>query len=300
MKVFENEKGVSEIVGAMLVLLIMVLFLGTMQAYEVPRWNKELEKQEFDLVYSDFLNFKSNLEDASIKNIPRTISMHTGVRYPERFMLRNPGQGAYGTFTTYPLKINISYNSNGTISYKNYTSLGIVYEMKGTSDFPKLVYEHGIVIKEFGNWNYSDDENHLAKDNGIYIPLLKGIEPLSSTDVETFNILPISDFDIINATSSINMTFETRYPGIWYNMLNQSIPVGSNITGNDTEIRITNIFRPDIFVGFNRNLSLPNTSWISGNNIYSGTIRFADDNTIVNAIKINAITNIINITNLTN
>ncbi|MCZ7362431.1 MAG: hypothetical protein O8C58_03710, partial [Candidatus Methanoperedens sp.] len=65
MKLFDNEKGVSEVVGAMLVLLIMVLFLGTMQAYEVPRWNKELEKQEFDLVYSDFLNFKSNLEDAS-------------------------------------------------------------------------------------------------------------------------------------------------------------------------------------------------------------------------------------------
>src|SRR3972149_4867150 len=182
MKMFKNENGVSEIVGAMMILLILVLYLGVLQGYEVPKWNKELEKQEFDLVYSDFLNFRSGIEDASMKNFPRTISMHTGVRYPERFMLRNPGQEAYGTITTYPLKINISYYSNGTQYYKDYTSLGIVYEMKSISDFPKLVYEHGIVIKEFGTWNYSDDENHIAADNGIYIPFLKGIEPISSTE----------------------------------------------------------------------------------------------------------------------
>ena len=303
MKLRNNENGVSEIVGAMLILLILVVYLGVMQTYELPKWNKELEKQGFDLAYKDFLDLRSDIEDSSISNIPVTSSMHTGVRYPERFMLSNPGQGAYGVINTYPLRITISYNSNGTnIPPINYTSLGIVYEMKGISDFPRLVYEHGIIIKEFGSANYSDDENHIAKDNGIYIPILKGFEPLSSTEVETFNILPITDSDIINATSSINVTFETRYPEIWYNMLNKSIPVGSDITYNNTEIRITNIFSPDIFVGFSRNLSLPNTSSISENNIYSGTIKFADDNTIVNAIKINVIENtkINTTTNITN
>ena len=302
MKLRNNENGVSEIVGAMLILLILVVYLGVMQTYELPKWNKELEKQGFDLAYKDFLDLRSDIEDSSIRNMPVTSSMHTGVRYPERFMLSNPGQGAYGVFDTYPLRINISYNSNGTQYYKNYSSLGIVYQMKGISDFPWLVYEHGIIIKEFGSANYSEDENHIAKDNGIYIPVLKGFEPVSSTEVETFNILPITDFIIINATSSINVTFETRYPKIWYDMLNKSIPVGSDITYNNTEIRITNIFRPDIFVGFSRNLSLPNTSSISENNIYSGTIRFADDNTIVNAIKINVIENtkINTTTNITN
>jgi len=302
MKLRNNENGVSEIVGAMLILLILVVYLGVMQTYELPKWNRELEKQGFDMAYKDFLDLRSDIEDSSIRNMPVTSSMHTGVRYPERFMLSNPGQGAYGVFDTYPLRININYNSNGTQYYKNYSSLGIVYQMKGISDFPWLVYEHGIIIKEFGSANYSEDENHIAKDNGIYIPVLKGFEPVSSTEVETFNILPITDFIIINATSSINVTFETRYPKIWYDMLNKSIPVGSDITYNNTEIRITNIFRPDIFVGFSRNLSLPNTSSISENNIYSGTIRFADDNTIVNAIKINVIENIkINTTtNITN
>ncbi|MDD5617000.1 MAG: hypothetical protein PHH85_12465, partial [Candidatus Methanoperedens sp.] len=108
-KMFRNENGVSEVVGAMLVLLILVVYLGIIQAYEVPRWNKELEKQEFDQVYSDLLDFRSNIEDVSMKNIPKTSSMHMGVRYPERFMLRNPGHGSYGIISTYPLNITISY-----------------------------------------------------------------------------------------------------------------------------------------------------------------------------------------------
>jgi len=189
MKMLNNEKGVSEIVGAMFILLILVLYLGVMQTYELPKWNKELEKQGFDLAYKDFLDLRSDLEDSSIKNMPITSSMHTGIRYPDRFMLRNPGQGAYGLINTYPLRINISYDSNGSVINENYTSLGFVYEMKGISEFPKIIYEHGMVIHDFGVWNNSDDVNRLTTENGIFIPFLSGIDQLYSTDSETFNIL---------------------------------------------------------------------------------------------------------------
>ncbi len=298
MKLFTNEKAVSEIVGAMLILLIIVVYLGIMQAYEVPKWNKELEKQAFDVVYSDFLNFRMNLEEPSIEMVPRTISFHTGVRYPERFILRNPGQGAYGNLMTYPLKINISYNSNGTEYNVNYTSLGFVYEMNGISDNPKLVFEHGTVFKDFGVWYDSEDLNHLETDNGIFIPLIMGIQPIYSKEVETLNILPVTQYNFTEAISSMNVTLETRYPWIWANMPPSSGLPGSQYIVEGGEIRITNI------PGFNlKNLSLPMISSLSQNNIYSGTIRFTEPDTIIYAISnnmTNNITNLITNTTITN
>ena len=305
MKLFNNENGVSEVVGAMLILFIIVVFLGGIQAYEVPKWNKELEKQAFDLVYKDFLDLSSDFEDSSLNNLPITSSIHTGVRYPERFSLRNPGQGAYGSITTYPVKINITYNSSGTVINENYTSLGIIYEMKGISDFPKLVYEHGIIIQEFGTWNNSDDVNHLLTDNGIFIPFLKGVEPVYSAEVETYNIFPVTQYFFTESISMMNVTLETKYPEVWANLHPPSSIPGSQYTVDNGEIRITNIS------GFNiRNLSLPMTSSLPGNNIYSGIIRFTDPDTVINSISVNMTRNITNfvtnnitntsITNITN
>jgi hypothetical protein len=277
MKLFENEKGVSEIVGAMLILFILVLYLGILQTDEVPRWNKELEKQQFDIVYGDFLNLRSNLEDASIKNIQRTMSMHTGVRYPERFLVRNPGYGAIGTINTYPLKINISYKKDSNIYYLNYTSVGIVYEMKGLSDFPKLVYEHGILIKEFGNWNYSDDINHLTSEDGISIPVVNDFEPISSIEVKTINILPIPQYMTTETFSSMNVSLETRFPQLWANLPNGSRPSGSTLSVENNTIHIDNIYGFDL-----RRLSFPNTTLSSPNRLYSGLISFVDTSMVEN------------------
>ncbi|MBU3966163.1 MAG: hypothetical protein KKG76_02135 [Euryarchaeota archaeon] len=289
MKLSNNENGVSEVVGAMFILLIIVVFLGGIQAYEVPKWNKELEKQAFDVVYQDFLDLGSDFEYSSLNNLPITSILHTGVRYPERFSLRNPGQGAYGSITTYPVKINISYNSNGTIINENYTSLGIIYELKGLSNFPKLVYEHGIVINDFGNWNYSDEVNNLITDNGIFIPFLNGVEAINSAEVETYNIFPVTQYFFTEGISTMNVTIETKYPELWANMLPVSSLPGSQYTVDNREIRITNIS------GFNlRNLSLPVTSSLSPNNIYSGTIRFTDTNTVIYAISNNITNDIVN------
>lgn len=270
LKIFKNESGVSELVGIMLTLLILVIYLGILQAYEVPRWNKELEKQEFDRVYSDFLDFRSNVEDVSMKNIPKTSSMHMGVRYPERFMLRNPGQGSYGIITTYPLNISISYS--GII--KNYTSMGIVYEMKGLSEFPKLVYENGMVIKDYGYWSFSDDENHMTTNDSIFVPLLLGIEPASSLEMKTFNIFPIPQkYYSSSSFSSMNMTIETRYPEIWANMSNASRPSGSRFSVDrmNKSIKINDIFGYDV-----NPATLPNTTDLPLNIAYVGMIPFGN------------------------
>ncbi len=224
---FKNEEAVSEIVGALLILLILVVSLGMLQVYEVPRWNKELEMEHFDKVYDDFVVLKSNFEDVSAKNIPKTSSLHMGVRYPERFMLRNPGQGAYGTLTFYNLSINISYKlSKGGVNWTNYTSAGIEYQLNGMSEFPELIYEHGLIIKDFGGNKTSQE----GKCNFTVIPVVS-LTPssISSMEIESLDIEPYST-STRKKIQYVNVTMETNHPGAWEELCKNNPSI--NFSGN--------------------------------------------------------------------
>ena len=267
MKFFNDEKAVSEIVGALLILLIIVVYLGTLQAYEVPKWNKDLETQHFDRVYDDFVNLRSNFEDVSAKNIPKTGSLSMGIKYPERFMLRNPGPGASGILNTYPIRINISYIIATGTKWKNYTSMGFIYQQNGISDSPKIVYENGLLIKDYGNGRsfVMDDKQSLTTDDNIFVPIINGdIRSVSTMETESFNIQPISSEGFQQVKfSSMNVTIETRYPDIWKNLSKESRPAGSNFSiengtncpyGNSDCLEITYI--PGYYV---KRLNLPNS-----------------------------------------
>jgi len=286
MKLLKDEKAVSEVVGAMLVLLILVVYLGILQAYEVPKWNKELEKQQFDIAYGDLLDLRSGIEDVSSKNIPRTNNIHMGVRYPQRFLLSNPGQGAYGNFSTYPLNIsvNISYYSSGNISYKNYSysSAGLVYQLNGISTtLPKLVYENGLFIKDYGIVSFPVDEiQSLASEDNVFIPIISyGANEAYSMEEETFSLFPLSQKNSSKENFLImNLTIDTQYPEIWAGLSNISMPQGASfsVDKENKKIRIMNI------PGYNtKKIILPDNGFIqsSKNRIDAGMITI--DNSIM-------------------
>ncbi|CAG0949956.1 MAG: hypothetical protein OIN86_13430 [Candidatus Methanoperedens sp.] len=292
MKFFKDEKAVSEVVGAMMILLILVLYLGIMQTRQVPEWNKELEIQQFGSIYDDFVTLRSNLEDVSAKSIPKTSNFHMGVKYPQRFMLSNPGPGASGILSTHPLRINISYDTNKGTKWKNYTSMGIIYEQDGISDSPRLIYENGLMMKDYGNGIVIavDDNQSLTSKDNIFIPILYGaVESSSSMEIESMNIAPIPNEGFSQVKFlSMNATVETRYPKIWTDLSKQSRPDGSNFTiengtkcrygnSNDSCLKLTNI------PGYNvKKLNLPNNDIQSSRNqMYMGMVTF--DNSLLNS-----------------
>ncbi len=279
----KSESGVSITVGAMLILFIFVLYLGILQAYEVPALNKKLEKDHFDSVYSDFVALRREQSDAALKNVPQTGSMRMGVRYHERFMLMNPGQGAYGSLTaSYPLNISVNY-SNG-IKPKNYTSLAIQYKMEGTSDYPALIYENGLLIKSSGNSNFTDELSEpLTTDYNIFIPIINGsLDPAYSMDIETLNIFPLPLKNYTQPTFNwTNVTIETRYPDVWKTLSSASRPAGSNymVESNKTNCKEVNTGYGCIKItkipGFNvKRLELPpnDAPALSENQLYTGMI----------------------------
>lgn len=237
----KNESAVSEVIGALLIFGIIVGLIGIMQSSQVPAWNAAVEQTHFDMVSSDFVKLRADIEDVEKLEIPKSTDLRMGVKYPERFVFRNPSRGASGTLTTYPLNVNVSYSTRSGLKWKNYTSAGIIYEMYGTSESPMLVYEHGLIIKDYGDANVTEDEQSLITGGEVFIPImLWDMYSYSSMDAQTFNMLPVPQGDCTSASfSDMNVTLETRYPDVWNGLSGSDFAVsGDTIEINTSGKRI--------------------------------------------------------------
>ncbi len=216
----EDEKGVSVVIGAVLLFAIMVTMYTTIQVAQVPAWNKEIEYNHQDVVYSDMMFLKSDIENAAMLETPKSSNIHMGVRYPNRMIFINPGVGVAGLLTVdNDVKIRINYTVNAGSLYTNYSSSRIIYEAHGTINSPKLVYEHGIIIRDWGTANITTDEQSLIVNDEIYIPIVNGTSSRSSMETESLEIKPFSETNTIKNIKYVNITMDTNYPEVWRKLL---------------------------------------------------------------------------------
>ena len=214
----KSEKGISEIVGAMLMLGVFVLMLTLIQAREVPEWNKAVEMEHNAVVYEDFLEMKTHIEDIPVVRLPRSGIIHMGVHYPNRPILLNPAD-TYGTLNMKnDTWIRVDYTPfNSTPTSLNISSASITYNPNYNFfiNAPLLVYEHGLVIKEINNYIYTDTDQTIFGTDILNIMTLNFAEiSESSSGVKVLNFIPESVDSTANNTN-VSVTFYTNYPELW-------------------------------------------------------------------------------------
>ncbi len=229
----QGQGGFSTMIGAIIILLIAGTAFGTIQSHFVPAWNKDVEYQHFNNVLDDMVSLKSDIEDVAVSREPKSGTIHMGARYPDRMFLANPGAGVAGSLTSENMAISIAYTIDGlgnpTIT-QDYTSNRISYEGQGTIDSPRLVYENGIIIRDYGNENASADAQSLIAGGGVYIPVLLGsLTSLSSMDTQSVEIKPLSQSYSRANIKSVTITLDTDYPEVWQQLL-----AGTGTTGIGT------------------------------------------------------------------
>jgi len=245
---WKEERGVSPVIGAMLMLLVVVAMWGTIQASFVPDWNKDVEYEHLNMVHDDMMIFKSDVEDVALLEAPKSSDFHMGVRYPNRMFLVNSGAGVAGSLTSENVAVSIVYTIEGNPVPQNYTytSNRITYEVQGTIDRPKLVYEHGIIINDYGSVSTTTDEQSLIVGDEIYLPVLLGdLTASSSMENESIAIKPLTLSPAISNVLSVTITLDTDYPEVWEQLLagiSTAEVVGSQIIITSTATR--QIFLP--------------------------------------------------------
>ena len=220
----DSESAISLLLGTVLLLAIIVAVISMIQAQSVPEWNKAVEMEHSDAVYYDFLKLKASIEKIPVSEFPRSDTVHMGVHYPANMIFLNPPDTS-GTLT---LKkdtwINVSYtdSSNNRIFFNN-SSTHIIFNPNYNyiTNAPLIVYEHGLVIKEFSNYLYTDADQVIFSNESLNIPILDSPEEsISFSNIKVLNFFPQSITTTTN-NSNVSITFYTNYPQLW-DVLNRS------------------------------------------------------------------------------
>ena len=214
----KSEKGISEIVGAMLMLGVFVLMLTLIQVREVPEWNKAVEMEHNAVIYEDFLEMKTHIEDIPVVRLPRSGIIHMGVHYPDRPILLNPADTSGTINMKNDTWIRVDYTPfNSTPTSLNISSASITYNPNYNFfiNAPLLVYEHGLVIKDINNYLYTDTDQAIFGTDILNILTLDFAEiSESSSGVKVLNFIPESVDSTANNTN-VSVTFYTNYPELW-------------------------------------------------------------------------------------
>lgn len=99
MGVWADTRGVSEVLGAILVFSILIAALGLFQVTIVPDRNAEIEFKHNQDVQGQMQDLRNVIQSTASEGVARSQGVKLGVNYPTRFLFLNPGP-ASGTLRT--------------------------------------------------------------------------------------------------------------------------------------------------------------------------------------------------------
>ncbi|PSQ39627.1 hypothetical protein BRD07_08555 [Halobacteriales archaeon QS_9_68_42] len=85
-----DERGVSEVMGAILVFGILIVLLGIIQTQAVPAQNQEVEFKHNQEVQGDFAELQQSVSESVRDGNRRSVSFSLGASYPSRLLFINP------------------------------------------------------------------------------------------------------------------------------------------------------------------------------------------------------------------
>lgn len=94
-----DERGVSPIIGAILMFGLALALLAVLQTTAVPALNKQVEFQHSERVQTDVVGVEEVVDRTAATGIKQSVGVETGLRYPPRMFFVNPPPVA-GTLRT--------------------------------------------------------------------------------------------------------------------------------------------------------------------------------------------------------
>ncbi len=198
-RIFQNNEGISPVLGFILILATGVTLLTTVQLSFVPVWNTQEELDHIKLMQDDFKVLKSNIESGIQSGTTLSSPLTMGFKYSPKMFVYNPRDEAYASLEiSNNTWVEVRYNEvfpegmTDETSIKNIRTGMITYALRGAQNYNSFIYENGL-IRRSGS-NYTTNSQAVLANNTIFLPNVKAIDygTLSGVEKRTVNIYPTS------------------------------------------------------------------------------------------------------------
>lgn len=180
-----DDRGVSEILGGILVFALVVMVLILLQTWAVPATNQQTEFEHNQRTLGDFQQFGSGVDRAAALGAPGSTTIEAGTRYPPRFLLLNPPAPA-GTVETTQRSVqlvnvqatDLETGSKYLVGDTEYTfsTRSVAYDPAYNEyrNAPTTRYEGWALYNDFGDATRVYDRKGLLSEQTIRLTMLDG------------------------------------------------------------------------------------------------------------------------------
>lgn len=216
------DRGVSPVIGMMLVAGIVVLLLGTLQVGAVPNWNEDVEFTHLQASEGAFKTLYDTLQDVTADGNERSVTISLAPSYPQRFILRNPPDPSgtlatadEGTITIANATVRGEAGDYWDGGSKSYTSRAITFapDYRYVDNFQRLVLDNSAVASQYNETAVTQTGQNLVDGRRITLITVNGSLERTGTDTASVELKPVSAparaITVTNGSGPVTVTVPT-------------------------------------------------------------------------------------------
>ncbi|WP_435194982.1 Ig-like domain-containing protein [Natronomonas sp. EA1] len=221
---FRDDRGVSELLGAILLFGLLISLLIIVQATAVPSANEQVEFQHSQQVQGDMLQLADDIDSVAGSGSNQLSVIDMGLYYPNRFLLFNPppvsgtlstSEDATFTITNAQATGEVGDYWDGTA--RSFSSQAITYRSSYNvyQGAPDVRYASGTVLNVFENGNANVvGGDSIVDGNRINLVAIQGSRDVSQATPLSLDVVPLSapsrTVTVADTGSPITVTITTE------------------------------------------------------------------------------------------
>ena len=197
-----DNRGVSEVIGAILVFGLLIGLMAIIQTQAVPASNQEVEFNHNQEVQGDLVKFHQVASEVATRGTGESVSIQSGTGYPTRMLFFNPPR-ATGSLSTSEARTatiqNVKATEPETADYldgstQNLDTRNFEYavDYNEYQDAPVTRYEYGVLYNEHKNATIVQNPGSVVDDTDINLFFMAGNYSRTSGSAQSLDIRPVS------------------------------------------------------------------------------------------------------------
>ncbi|PSP88532.1 hypothetical protein BRC90_07280 [Halobacteriales archaeon QS_4_69_34] len=216
-----DERAVSPVIGFVLMFSIVIIAFTLYQVDVVPAQNAKAEFTHSQNVEEQLSELEDAIDRVSASGVSRSVTVSTGLQYPDRALAINPGTPSGSLRTSNPRSVDINNLETGDGHWDGGTfeSRHLVYDANYNEyrNEPRIVIENGLSFNQF-------DSGYIVRSTDI----------ISGTEIDLQLINGSSSGEYQESGDSVNVPLKSQSTSTEY--LNVSSAGGTPTIELDTTL----------------------------------------------------------------
>lgn len=239
----DDDRGVSIVVGAVLLFAVLVVSFSLYQANAVPDQNAEVEFKHSVHVTNQLVGVRNAILTAAESGVDGYVTVDLGVQYPPRVLAINP-PAAVGTVRTGEAKPIVVRDGSGrdvsdSVCPGTPETRLVTYEAgyHAYQNGPETTYEHSVIYNRFGEATIPLSGQTLVRGDDVDLTLLRAAYRRSGVGAISFDVE--AGRQTTSTVADPTLTLPTKLSEAdWEELLAREVPAG-NVSVADGNLTVS-------------------------------------------------------------